>query len=287
MKKTTRKFLLSLLSLLITSSALYSVELKYKITSWNVKNFGKRASVSPEYEDRRTAMKSLLNSLAPDILAVQEILSKKSASVFRDMAGENFSYNCSKFSGTRHQGNCVYWNNKRFRIKEVITPELDTQHPPVAVYLEDKKTGFDFFMISVHLKFGKSIHERINELDRIIGFIRDEIIPCDPDVIIAGDFNLPVEVIKNYLPEKDFTCYIGDLTSRNREGNGASNYDHFIVSAAVVENSSGIPETLILSDMVLATENRFDDLRISDHFPVLLLLDMLKHDYRIHPSVNK
>lgn len=274
MNRILRVIFLSIISLLLITTALYPLETRYKISSWNLNNFGKKASVSPEYSGRRMAMKSVLDELAPDILAVQEMLSGKGAFVFQDMAGENFSYRCSKFSGTQHQGNCVYWNNKRFRIKDVIYPDLDTQHPPLAVYLEDKITGFDFFIISVHLKFGKSVHDRVDELCRILEFTRDEIIQRDPDVIIAGDFNLPLELINEYIQEDVFTAYIGGFTSRKRDGSGASNYDHFIVSGTITEKNLSEQKPQIASDMVLSVENKFDDVRISDHFPVFFLLEI-------------
>lgn len=227
-----------------------------------------------KYENRRKAMRSVLEVLGPDILAVQEMLSGESAEIFNNILTGNFNYRCSKFGGTQHQGNCVFWDNKKFRIKEVIYPDADMQHPPVAVYLEDKTTGFDFFIISVHLKYGKSVQARVEELGRILEYIKNYIIPSDQDVIIAGDFNLPVKVIREYLSEDEFTCYITEFTSRKKNGEGSSSYDHFIVSKSISENNLNPDEPQIAEDTVISGENEYDNLQISDHFPVIYILDI-------------
>ncbi len=171
----------------------------------------------------------------------------------------------------------------------LITDPARAVHPPRSAHY--RVNDFDFTLITTHLTFaGGDTSESAREMGVLLDYL-DEYFKepgHDPDVIISGDFNIPSRlsgqsgsggIILDQIFEQDprfqvgerrFAVTVHEPTSRRSLANGgvpANNYDHFVVSADVLEElvQARRVDTTILTASAEDPEQRLT----SDHFPVV------------------
>jgi exonuclease III len=264
-----------------------------RIISWNVRTFGRSVK-----EERAAAFDSILSRLFSEnhnakVLAIQEVSNEGGSTNFNEMLpGGDSRWNPS-FDNTEDSQDNAFYTQTGVQVdceKFVFdSGSAKSKHPVRAAHM--RIGDLDFTILTLHLAFKNgdaddSKRELRHALNWLKGYLADP--TNDPDVILAGDFNLPTragkaqsvrssegkwspieDVLETYPEFKDggLVALVDDKTSR-RKGEAANNYDHFIVTKDLyneeyVVGSAGIVPT--------STINRVEGQRgvmASDHYPI-------------------
>lgn len=267
------------------------------IISWNVQNMGEISSPR-----RQVASEAYRAVIATDVavVAVQEIINTKGLAVLLDLfPGATGQWKASFEDTASRYDNGVFY---RVAVTTVtaqgfVGGDVPSKKPNRSKVLHPARWAhirvddFDFTIISLHLTYKQgdteeSKRELMNILDWLDQYFKDP--KSDPDVILAGDFNLPsskgkplskrrkeatfmtLESIiqghgKFFAGPHKLSVLIDAPTSRSRKG-PANNYDHFILTQSVLErliSADRLPIDIV--DKVDAGK----DVRVSDHYPVM------------------
>lgn len=260
----------------------------FALVSWNVQTFG---AVKPARQALcREAYQDVL-STGVLVLAIQEIANDKGERIFQSLLpGGADAWSASFQDTSDSQDNALFFRNDRvsaprrgFLYADAVSGRPDrakAAHPIRWAHV--RVDDFDFTLVTVHLTFKKGDASAAKkELWALLDWLSDYLADPknDPDVIVAGDFNLPSEkgrlesrragearwmsiesVIREHgkLSEgpSRLTVLVDEPTSRD-EGGPVNNYDHFLVSQDVFEEflSAGRGPTAIP--------------KVSDHYPIL------------------
>ncbi|MBI5210199.1 MAG: hypothetical protein HY927_09545 [Elusimicrobia bacterium] len=279
-----------------------------RIISWNIRVFGR--GVKPE---REAAVDSILERMFSEghsgkVLAIQEVANEGGEGKFDEaLPGKDSSWTPSFENTADSQDNAFFVRTgvevdcERFLFKE---GSLKSLHPARVAHV--RVGDLDFTIVTLHLSFRNGDpQDSKRELRHVLRWLREYLSdPAnDPDVVVAGDFNLPTrrgkessarsreaawtpieDIIEDYpefrrgpaagqdAPGKtELFALVDDLTSR-RKGEPANNYDHFILTGDLyreeyVEGSAGVVEPALIE----RAEGRHDVVA-SDHFPISLRL---------------
>jgi endonuclease/exonuclease/phosphatase family metal-dependent hydrolase len=234
------------------------------------------------------------------VLAVQEIINRKGNGIFVALLpGSTREWRESFADTPSSHDNGIYYLVSRATVtaQGFLYEDSQTRKPDRTRVLHPARWAhihvddFDFTIISLHLTYKQgdtqaSKRELLNILDWLDQYFKDP--ASDPDVILAGDFNLPsskgkalskrkkevgfmtlksiIQAHGKFLsgPHK-LTVLIDEPTSRSRKGPG-NNYDHFILTQSALDRlikANRLPIDLV--DKVDAGK----DVRVSDHYPVM------------------
>lgn len=274
------------------------------LVSWNVQVGG--VSPSPDAERPPMVADALARLFAGSyqLLAAQEISSSASDGVLLSLLpGADGDWVSSFFDTTDSQDN-GFWLRPSVRLGQAmplfvtsmqdasgrfITDPARSVHPPQAAHVT--VGGFDFTLITVHLTFadGNTV-ESAREMRVILDYL-DEYFQQpghDPDVIICGDFNIPsllsgqsgsAGIVLDSIFDADarfqtgerrFVVTVHEPTSRTTVANGGmpnNNYDHFVLSADVLEE---LVQARRVAPEILTGHPDDPEVRLtSDHFPVV------------------
>ena len=238
-----------------------------------------------------------------ELLASQEISGSGNSEVLRNLLPGGTTVWSASFADTTDRQDNGFWIRPTVRIGDVrtlfATSMLDgsgrivadptrSVHPPRAAHFT--VGNFDFTLITVHLTFaGGDTSESAREMRVLLDYLDDyfEQPGHDPDVIIAGDFNIPsrlsgqtgsggitLDSIFDQDPrfqvgERRFVVTVHDPTSRRSIANGgvpANNYDHFVLSADTLEEF--VQARRVSTDILTAHPEYPEERLTSDHFPV-------------------
>lgn len=272
--------LLLLLALLAAPAAASEFEL----VSWNVQTFGrvpqKRQALC------REAYEEVISS-SVWVLAAQEVANERGSRLLMELLpGGSAAWQASFADTPDPMDNGVYFRGEAHAPRrgllfaDPVTGEPDRakmRHPARWAWLlvED----FDFTLVSVHLSYKKGEPEEpVRELKNLLDWLADHLADPknDPDVVIAGDFNLPTEAgkplsaraqdagwptLESVIGEHGrlagkVRVLVDEPTSRGDRG-PANNYDHFIVTGDALE------------ELVWAGRGPTAIAEASDHYPVV------------------
>ncbi|MBI4422108.1 MAG: endonuclease/exonuclease/phosphatase family protein [Elusimicrobia bacterium] len=270
-----------------------------RIVSWNIQAFGENASAK-----RREAFGALLGrmfseSRSAHVLALQELASEGGADLFGAMLpGGAGAWKRSFEDSSDSQDNGFFLRAGVDLLCErrLFADRGRSQHPARVVFL--RAGDLDFALVTVHLAYRKGqadaarreLRELLTWLSAYLGTPG-----ADPDVIIAGDFNLPTragrsrskrgrerawspieEIIDDYpalsgARRTRLVALVDEPTSRDG-GKAANNYDHFLVTGDLFDEEylPGSAGRLPLAD--LEAVERDNGARVSDHYPISLTL---------------
>lgn len=264
-----------------------------RILSWNVRTFGRRIK-----EERAAAFESILSRLFSEnrntkVLAVQEVSNEGGSTNFDAMLPGRDARWAPSFQNTSDsQDNAIFAREGAEVHCEKFVFDVGSaksKHPARAAHI--RIGDLDFTLVTLHLAFknGDADDSR-RELRHALNWLKKYLAEKtnDPDVILAGDFNLPTragkqisvrasegkwapieDTLDTYPEFKDggLVALVDDLTSR-RQGETANNYDHFLITGDLareeyVEGSAGVVDD--------ETINRVEgqrDVLASDHLPI-------------------
>lgn len=263
----------------------------FTIVSWNLQTFGK--GLTKKHLNRKQAFEEAMPRVLADpnvgVLAAQEVANDTGAQTLDEMLPQPADWTQS-FEQTEDSMNNGFWvRDTRIDCQGLLFSDRSlSQHPARVAHMTHGQ--LDFTIITVHLSFdGGHAESSGGELDHVLDWLQAYFAKpgADPDVIIAGDFNLPSRAgtskghktaIEDFidgwraagrrLPE--FVTLVDKPTSRSH-GDPAHNYDHFLISkhladtAYVAGSADRVPDDVI--DALRAIESR-KSVQISDHFPI-------------------
>jgi hypothetical protein len=266
----------------------------FKLVSWNIQTFGEVSG------DRQKVIKSAYASVFSTsvfVFAAQEIANADGLALFsRLLPGGTWQ---ASFEDTPDsQDNGIFFRIDRATITSqgflFVDPKTGKPEKSKAVHpvrwAHVRVNDFDFMLLSLHLTFkGGDARASKTELFALLDWVKDYLKSPkhDPDVVIAGDFNLPSEKGKlfsqrakdnKWLPinamirehgafaddPNKLLVLIDEPTSRPNK-KPANNYDHFIVT------QSAYKKLLRHSRSPISLIDKFDAKkpgRISDHYPI-------------------
>lgn len=254
-----------------------------RLVSWNVQTLGKSASKAKK-DALRLGLAQTLGGSGPELLAAQEVANERGArTLARQLPDEGRGWTIS-FEDTSDAMNNAVFAGPGVTVN--CSGNLDIEgvrHPPHMAHVT--AGAIDFTVLSVHLSYAKGDAAASSaELRLIMAWVRANASRpgADPDVVVAGDFNLPTAQGKTFSvragdrswePLEDgvgpgFTALVDEPTSRRGRQAAANNYDHFLVSDDFLDEefvSAGAADAL-----QLASAEREAGGRASDHFPIIL-----------------
>lgn len=278
----------------------------FRILSWNVQTFGK---INPERQAAFEMLSEMFSTQrSSKILAVQEVANDTGSGKFSDLLpGGEERWN-KTFQNTNSAQDNGFFTQKSVIVncEEFLFAREDedgewrrrrgkAMNPARAAHM--RYGDFDFTLISLHLTFQKGdTSASAEEFRNVLRWLEDyfDNPDNDPDVILAGDFNLTTRagasksgkpVIEEII--EDFPTFrrtynaegehikratelyaLVDVPTSRFKGAPRNNYDHFIVSGDVfneefMQGSAGpIP-----SNFIEAAE-KAHNVYVSDHLPI-------------------
>ncbi len=265
----------------------------FAILSWNLQTFG---NVS---EARQAACRQAYGAVIhPDVyvMTYQEVANVTGINIFQKLLppikpGWEVSFEDtvdSQDNGILFRVGRATMTSDGFLFAESGAPDTSLAlHPFRVAHL--KVGAFDFTLVSLHLTFHagnamESKRELWSVLDWLETYLKNP--KNDPDVIVAGDFNLPSEAGKKrsvkagktgwptinsiirehggFVGPTALTVVIDEPTSRSNK-RPANNYDHFILTP-------GAKRAFIRAERVPIANvdgaDRGRKVQVSDHYPV-------------------
>ena len=238
------------------------------------------------------------------MLAAQEISGLGNSEVLRNLLPGGASAWSASFLDTTDRQDNGFWIRPTVRIGDertllatsmfdgsgrIVTDPSRSVHPPRAAHFT--VGNFDFTLITLHLTFsGGDTSESAREMGVLLDYLDDYFRQPghDPDVIIAGDFNIPSRLSEQtgsggitldpifdqdprfQVGERRFVVTVHEPTSRRSVANGgvpANNFDHFVLSADTLEEF--VQARRVSTDILTAHPEDPEERLTSDHFPVV------------------
>lgn len=156
-----------------------------RIVCWNLRNF-------PGDHDL-PHLRARLDALAPQVLALQEVLDPAAATALRP----GFRWHVSQLGGRNGQHVMIGWDPDAVEVLDPVEHEALTMdrrvRPGLSAYVRTHGPGPDFHLVVVHLKatrHGEAV--RREQWPRIAQAVaqRQATTPADDDVLVVGDFNV-------------------------------------------------------------------------------------------------
>lgn len=269
-------------------------EASFRLVSWNIQTFGdvsdKRLKViKPAY--------AAVLSTDVFVLASQEIANEGGLGLFTSLLPGG-TWKASFEDTPDSQDNGIFFKVGHATMTAqgflFVNPKTGKPEKTKAVHpirwAHLRVNDFDFMLLSLHLTF-KSGDARASkaELFALLDWLKDYLKrpDHDPDIIIAGDYNLPSDKgkglsqrsnVKSWLPIESMInehgtfvedsnrllVLIDEPTSRP-DKKPANNYDHFIMTQSAFKKlirAGRVPITLI------DATDKGKDGRVSDHYPI-------------------
>ena len=280
----------------------------FRIISWNVQTFGK---IKPEREAAFEMLGAMFSSnRSAKILALQEVANDTGLGKFGDLLPGGKERWSGTFQNTNDSQDNGFFTQKSVTVdcEEFLfarededgrwrrRPELQ-KHPARAAHM--RVGDFDFTLITLHLTFAAGETDKSGEeLRNIFRWLEDyfDNPANDPDVILAGDFNMTTQKGKGDSSSKkpvlediinDFPTFarmydsngkhvprptelisLVDVPTSRYKGSPRNNYDHFILSGDVFyEEFAHGSAGPIPSDFIEAAE-KAHNIYVSDHLPI-------------------
>jgi hypothetical protein len=258
-----------------------------RIVSWNLQTFGKHINPGRKRASEK-AMEAVFKDPQTKLLAAQEIADDEAADVVQGELPSEGRWTRSFENSSDPQDNGFFARDGvQLECSAFLFADRGkSRHPARAAHV--RIGALDFTIITVHLAYdhGHADHA-FDELRHVLDWIRAyEARPgADPDVVIAGDFNLPTRAGKaasqrahdaQWKPIDDVINEYADLqlvplvdqpTSR-QNGEAANNYDHFVISKHLADTAFVVGSAGRMPEDGLKAIEASEGAQISDHFPI-------------------
>ena len=269
-------------------------ESTFKLVSWNIQTFGNVSAnrlkvIKPAY--------AAILSTDVYVIASQEIANEGGLELFKSLLPGG-TWQASFEDTPDSQDNGIFFRVNRATItaqgflfvnSKNGKPEKDKAVHPIR-WAHVRVNDFDFMLLSLHLTF-KSGDARASkaELFALLDWLKDYLKrpDHDPDIIIAGDYNLPSDKGKGLSQRSNVKSWpsidsmikehgifvedsnrlqvlIDEPTSRPNKI-PANNYDHFIVTQSAYKKLLHA-ERVPIAQVDAADKGK--DGRVSDHYPI-------------------
>jgi endonuclease/exonuclease/phosphatase family metal-dependent hydrolase len=176
-----------------------------RVVTWNLRNFEGEAS-----DHDLDLLRTRIESLDPDVLAVQEIRDPEAFTRVVTDWGPHWKTALSKGGGKGHQRLGIVYDARRVELRGAPREHRSMTlggrvRPAHSTYLRAREDGLDFHLVVVHLKARPSGYEMRREQWGLLGAVLRELEPrADRDVIVLGDFNTTGP--ENGLPDSELVA---------------------------------------------------------------------------------
>ncbi len=249
------------------------------LMTWNLDWFQDPQEGPADDAAQYTAVREILASHQPDLLALEELSSEPAFdTLLHDLPG--YGGVLSGYAWT--QRTALLWHAQRFELQQAraISGFDDAGRPPLEVRLRDKATGQALVMIVIHAKAQADVasYDKRVGLARALERYLDSMHPGERCVLL-GDFNDKLVGSITHGASSPYQGFVDDshydvatlqLDPATASYATGSTIDHIIVSdelaSAIVPGSVQVLRT--------ALEQRYPRFtqQVSDHFPVTLRL---------------
>ncbi len=226
--------------------------------TWNIRGYPENKRPHTDWFHRQ------LSKMAVDVLCVQEVANLERV---EDLRSRDDRLARSAFadspSGTDNAILCV----DKVMLEGLADP-VGFQHPPQVAWVSWK--GFDAVVVSLHLSW-KDRSLRRQEIQRL-GDLLADVRAIDPDILLAGDFNLTEDAIESLAEQIGMEV----MTPPHQRGLGTVHtgrrYDYFLLSPDLANEEfvSVHIETFSGDDLAIAKQ-------VSDHLPVVAWFRVDEH----------
>ncbi len=145
------------------------------------------------------------------------------------------------------------------------------KHPVQAAFIAYE--GFDAIIVTLHLMFTDLA---VREQEKVLlQSVVNDMLQRDPDVIIAGDFNITEAEIQELADSLGMQVMVPpdqDGVGTTHGANGGNRYDHFLISPDLANEEAISCEIQVYSDEEIAK-------KVSDHMPVLAIFNV-EYEYK-------
>lgn len=271
----------------------------FRLMSWNIQTFGGNIAPARERAYGQLLEHMFSRNRTAKILAVQELANDKGAdTLMKLLPGGTERWNPS-FQNTNSSQDNGYFTQKQVAVnceqfmyakqgedgRWRSDPEK-VKHPVRVAHM--KMGNFDFTLVNLHLTFAKGdTNASIREFEHVLAWLNDYFADPnhDPDVIIAGDFNMNsaklhavlqqwpafrYEYDENGKPVPKATTMVtlvDEPTSRH-QGVPKNNYDHFIMTADTYLEEYVMGSAGAVSPRLLEAIEEENETYVSDHLPI-------------------
>lgn len=197
-----KSYALSLLCLVAIAfnPALSFAAAKFKISTYNVRNFSQIDTKAPGEKTNPAALFEVIDEVKSDIMAFQEIINGE---LFADLMTEKLPKHqmiMSECGGTADQKVALAFDTTKFKLisyEEDWRVSLSTRcnyglRPALVALLRHKTTGKKLAVIVIHLKAGSGDRNRNTrrEQHEVLSLVMKELESKKPnDIVVLGDFN--------------------------------------------------------------------------------------------------
>lgn len=220
------------------------------IATWKVRDYPETQVADRDWFHNK------LIEINPDILCVQEIANVNRVDTF--IANENQFRTVAFLDSSDGQDNAIF-AAPIIEMNDIPDP-TGFQHPAQAAYVACR--GFDAVIVTVHLSW---TNIALREKEKLLfKDVVSQMLMIDPDVIIAGDFNIQGSDLKELAESIGMTIMIPDVQDGVGTTYAGNRYDHFLISQDLAnEEAIGCNiHTFTGPDLISAK-------RVSDHLPVI------------------
>ncbi len=218
------------------------------IATWNVRGY-------PETQQpRRDWFHNKLIEISPDIICVQEIADQDRVDKF--LATETHFTSAAFLDSSDGQDNAIFvadW----VEIEDMPDPN-GFLYPAQAAYVSYR--GFDAVIVTIHLAWTNIAirdQEKVLLENVVLGMLQK-----DPDVIIAGDFNITEQEIQELADSIGMEVMVPPGQDGVGTTHAGNRYDHFLISPDLESEEAIACEIQTFPGEEIAEE-------VSDHLPVL------------------
>lgn len=290
------------------------------IATWNIREFGRMRNGKRRSEAAIHYIAEILNQFditaivelrddLTDLQRVMEVLGPYWHVVFSDFnadrAGnrERIAYlydgRVAVFTGLAAEANPPLWRN----------PETEEYEPTIvwwrSPFMASFRAGnFDFILLAVHIRWGKSEAQRLPELKKLAEWVYDrcqEKHVFDRDIIVMGDFNIPKVGDKLYQAIADKGLEIPDALLGTEHGSNLEKnkrYDqilHYRRHTSTLRGKGGVLDFYRGRWRDLFPEEDYPEIKnkrdftyqMSDHLPLWVQLDTQIEDEHLDQILNR
>jgi endonuclease/exonuclease/phosphatase family metal-dependent hydrolase len=271
--------LLLILLFLLPSQALAE---GLRIASWNIQNLGQGQQKS------YPALVTIASRF--DLLAIQEVMNaeavKRLQAELKQATGEEWGLLYSHLigRGSYQEKYAFVWRESAVRYVDGAVVYIDKSdkfiREPFAARFETRDGKHRFVLATVHILYGRSINDRIAEIRALASYWKwlREVFPKDPNILLAGDFNLPPthEAWQAFAALANPLITSGATTLSSYDGKYANFYDNIWISK---DSDLPVRQTGIFRFPEMLRWNHEKSRRhVSDHAPVFFVIGEARVD---------
>ncbi|MCH8034302.1 MAG: T9SS type A sorting domain-containing protein [Bacteroidetes bacterium] len=180
-----KKYIISIVTILLLSAAFIHSQERVKIATYNILNYPNNTVV------KNPKFKLILDNLNPDILVVQEILSQSAVNEFlNEVLSDEFE--AGTFINGPDTDNAIFFKDSLFQFisTEFIAPSQGPRY--ISVFKLFHKITFDTLIIySAHFKASSGSENELRRLNEAATLrVFTDLLPQGTDFLLVGDLNL-------------------------------------------------------------------------------------------------